>query len=153
MKSSEYYRSVLPGVFWVFLLGLVVVGFMMFHLLTKGIANAPTIACLSHLRSIHRAGMSWAQEMQASQLPTNFIQFTAQIKNPGLLHCPWDHTNTTLSAWSELSPSNTSYVIRDSGPGFDGTNAYAVCTFHNYFIMKNGDLSHDKRGKVRRVSP
>jgi len=153
MKRSEYYRSVVPGVFWVLLLGLVLVGFTMFHALTKGIANAPTITCLSHLQSIHAAAMLWVQENQASQLPTDFVQFSAQIKEPRLLHCPLDRTNTILSAWSELSSSTTSYFLKDSGPGFDGTNAFAVCALHHYFIMRNGELSHDKQGRVRHVSP
>ena len=78
------------------LVGLVmigIVGFIVLQVLAREVASAPTISCLSHLRSIHGAALSWAGEHHTNQLPTDFALFSTQLSDPTLLHCPWDHTH------------------------------------------------------------
>jgi hypothetical protein len=174
MKRSEYYRLAAQGEpdpvkpaagpspdRWVkiglsIFLGLVVIviaGFLALQLLARQVANAPTTTCLWHLREIRSAALFWAAEHHTNQLPTDFALFAAQLGDPKLLKCPWDFGQAAASTSSELSPSNTSYVIMARGAVRDSTNEYVVCSYHHYAIMGNGELSHDQKGRVRRASP
>ena len=114
----------------VFVVGTVLILFMIFPLVATAKSRASRISCTSNLKQIGLAFRMWANE-NADKFPmglmaveggtretvslglplTSFTIISNELNNPKPLHCPEDSKRTRATSFAQLMPKNLSYFL------------------------------------------
>lgn len=144
LQSSKRGRSAFTLIDLVFIVGTVLILFMIFPLEARTKARASRIACLSNLKQIGLAFRMWAaenghrfpMELMVAEggtretvrlglpLPSYTI-ISNQLNNPKPLHCPDDSKRIRVATFAQLTPKNLSYFL---GVDPSETNPGAILT-------------------------
>ena len=111
-----------------------------------------SIRCLNNLKNIALAARIYATD-QEEQYPTSFLQFTNELQNPGLLHCPADQERAEASTWADLTPATTSYDYFWVADIETEANAVLVrCPIHDHVGLADGSVwQHLKQSGIQTV--
>jgi hypothetical protein len=109
--------------------------------LSKAKGKAQEIKCVNNLKSVGLAARLWATDHD-ERLPSNFVEFKAELATPKILWCPNDKTHTPAMDWNGYSPANVSYVIVSPGTtNQDSSTVFARCPIHGHEVMVDGSVN------------
>jgi hypothetical protein len=86
--------------------------------------------CISHMFAIMTAARFWAHEHR-SQLPPDWLTMANELRSPKILHCPADHSRTTIRSWTDFDENVSSYEILSTNALSGVKNSpYFRCRIH-----------------------
>lgn len=95
-------------------------------------------ACLSQLGTLWCAASAYAYEHQ-DRLPQHWSDFTNDIAQPALLHCPADASWPTPIHWAEVDLASISYEILAPGADVGGASqSFLRCKVHGHWVTTHG---------------
>jgi len=96
--------------------------------------------CVDNLKQIGAAAHQWATAHNGA-FPADFISLSNQLGTPRRLRCPSDQRKVLVKTWSQLRPTDVSYVLVSASLGDARPNAViARCPLHGHVLLSDGSV-------------
>jgi hypothetical protein len=102
-------------------------------------AQADITGCINNLKQIGLAARLWANEHNASILPTDWLTMKNELNTPKILTCPGDTARTRISSWENFDGSSASYEFPSREPNErEPDTVFTRCPIHGSVGMTDG---------------